>query len=331
MRRNNEKDFEQDLLDLLKISFIVDDIKHILKNTFIARLINGIMVQNRRRRVLFGTLKKLRNLQQEGKITCKFDQTFTDTDILRPESINMNNYVLSNEDYDISINEDMRLIINGDEQNCTNDDIDKIKSSFVYTYYDNFTVESSKERVNYKLHAKKVGDYTIPSSFFYLLLKLKLSEITSDTTVDGSQEVDSYCVLNDTSNSNDIIFNCYAYTGSLYNLENVDGISEVNSSYITVSSNSTDIETDSNNNNGINSFKKSNSKKLKAGAIVAIVLACVVALAAIIGIIMWARSRASVKAPFEADSHNNLSLPTSYAATNPHIAPNPNALANPNN
>ena len=46
---------------------------------------------------------------------------------------------------------------------------------------------------------------------------------------------------------------------------------------------------------------------------------------------MWARSRASVKAPFEADSHNNLSLPTSYAATNPHIAPNPNALANPNN
>ena len=235
----------------------------------------------------------------------------------------------------------MRLIINGDEPNCTNNEIDKVKSSFVYTYYDNFTVESSKERVNYKLHAKKVGDYTIPSSFFYLLLKLKLSEITSDTTVDGSQEVDSYCVLNDTSNSNDIIFNCYAYTGSVYNIDNVDGISEVNSSYITVSGNSTDIETDSYNNNGINSFKRSNSKKLKAGAIVAIVLACVVVLAAIIGIIMCAKSRASVKTPFEvSDSHNNLSLPNSYAATNnypnnnlpnPHLAPNPNALANPNN
>ena len=339
--RKNNKDFEQDIIDILKIKFLVDDIKEILNNSFLAKLINGIISQNRRRRVLFATLKKLRNLQQEGKITCKFDQTFTDADVLRPEQINMNNYVLSNEDYNISINDDMRLIINGDEQNCTDNEIDKVKSSFVYTYYDNFTVESSKERVNYKLHAKKVGDYTIPSSFFYLLLKLKLSEITSDTTVDGSQEVDSYCVINDTSNSNDIIFNCYAYTGSVYNIDNVDGISEVNSSYITVSTNSTDIETDSYNNNGINSFKRSNSKKLKAGAIVAIVLACVVVLAAIIGIIMCAKSRASVKAPFEvSDSHNNLSLPNSYAATNnypnnnlpnPHIAPNPNALANPNN
>ena len=77
------------------------------------------------------------------------------------------------------------------------------------------------------MHVKKVGNYTIPSSFFYVLLKIKFSKITRDTTKDDSEEVDSFCVLNDTSNTNDIIFNCYAYTGTVYNIDNVDGISEV--------------------------------------------------------------------------------------------------------
>ena len=207
------------------------------------------MPQNSRRRVLFATLKKLRNLQQEGKITCKLDQTFTETDILRPQQSKINNYVLSNEEFNITFNDDVKLNINGDQQNCNDNEIDKVKSSFVYTYYYNFTVESSKEKVNYKLHVKKVGDYTIPSSFFYLLLKIKFSEIKRDTTKDDSKEVDSYCVLNDSSNTNDIIFNCYAYTGTVYNIDNVDGISELNSSYITVSANSTDYETDETNYN----------------------------------------------------------------------------------
>ena len=82
------------------------------------------------------------------------------------------------EEFNITINDDVKLNINGDQQNCNGNEIDKVKSSFVYTYYNNFTVESSKERVNYKLHVKKVGNYTIPSSFFYVLLKIKFSEIT---------------------------------------------------------------------------------------------------------------------------------------------------------
>ena len=71
--RKNDKNLEQDILDLLKIKFLVDDIKEILNNSVLAKLINGIMAQNIRRRVFFATLKKMRNLKQEGKITCKLD------------------------------------------------------------------------------------------------------------------------------------------------------------------------------------------------------------------------------------------------------------------
>ena len=290
------------------------------------------MPQNSRRRVLFATLKKMRNLKQEGKITCKLDQTFTETDILRPEQININNYVLSNEEFNITFNDDVKLNINGDQQNCNDNEIDKVKSSFVYMYYNNFTVESSKERVNYKLHVKKVGNYTIPSSFFYVLLKIKFSEITRDTSKDDrelaekshdgitpSEEVDCYCVLNDTSNTNDIIFNCYAYTGTVYNIDNVDGISELNLSYITVSANSTDYEINY-NNNGFHTFRR-NYNKLSGGAIAGIVLSCLVVLGVIIGIICCGKNKAIGKVLYnESESRNNLDL--SNNKFYPHIGYN---------
>ena len=55
--RKNDKNLEQDILDLLKIKFLVDDIKEILNNSVLAKLINRVMAQNSRRRVLFVTLK----------------------------------------------------------------------------------------------------------------------------------------------------------------------------------------------------------------------------------------------------------------------------------
>ena len=55
--RENDKNLEQDILDLLKIKFLVDDIKEILNNSVLAKLINRVMAQNSRRRVLFVTLK----------------------------------------------------------------------------------------------------------------------------------------------------------------------------------------------------------------------------------------------------------------------------------
>ena len=53
------------------------------------------------KQVLFFTLKK--EISDKKQISFKFDQTFTETDVLRPEQIYMKNYVLSNEDYNITI------------------------------------------------------------------------------------------------------------------------------------------------------------------------------------------------------------------------------------
>ena len=78
---------------------------------------------------------------------------------------------------------------------------------------------------------------------------------------------------------------------TVYNIDNVDGISELNSSYITIYDNSTDYETDETNynSNGLNTFRRCNDKKLSGGAIAAIFLSCVVVLSVIIGIIYWAK------------------------------------------
>ena len=50
-------------------------------------------------------------------------------------------------------------------------------------------------------NGRKKVDSEIPFSFFFLFPKLKLSEITSDTTLDCKKLIDSYCALNDTFNS----------------------------------------------------------------------------------------------------------------------------------
>ena len=77
-------------------------------------------------------------------------------------------------------------------------------------------------------------DFEIPFSFFFLFLKFKLSEVTNDSTVDGKKEIDSYCVLNDTFNTDDIILNCYSNAGGVFNLDSVDGITDFNLIYIFV-------------------------------------------------------------------------------------------------
>ena len=106
---NNVDDFGDSIKNMtINNGIILKDIIEGLNkriNNYNLRELNNleVMAQNSRRRVLFATLKKLRNLQQEGKITCKLDQTFTETDILRPEQININNYVLSNEEFNITI------------------------------------------------------------------------------------------------------------------------------------------------------------------------------------------------------------------------------------
>ena len=57
----------------------------------------------------------------------------------------------------------------------------------------------------------------------------------------------------------------------------------------------------------MNTFRRSNDKKLSGGAIAAIVLSYVVVLSIIIGIIYWAKNTAVVKAPYNvSESKNNL-------------------------
>ena len=57
----------------------------------------------------------------------------------------------------------------------------------------------------------------------------------------------------------------------------------------------------------MNTFRRSNDKKLSGGVIAAIVLSCVVVLSIIIGIIYLAKNTAVVKAPYNVpESKNNL-------------------------
>lgn len=265
-------------------------------------------------------LKKLRKLESEAEITCKIDDYFSADTKLTAEVQELKPYLLNIDNYDLSLSEPLDFIIQKDDTtNCNSNKIADLKSHLVYKYYDNFKLDESKNRLTFDLYAREIGDYSYPD-FFYTIVKTKLA---------NGKEINSYCLLEDRSNKENVKFNCYGYPD---NLDNIDSniarpITELESNYLYIS-NSDDsdsggddpIDPSKNGTNsyfGNNFYRNKSSGGLSAGAIVAIILASLVVLIAIIAVLVLCNKRGNpeVLAASMTDSRNNLQVPPNYGIT----------------
>ena len=244
-----------------------------------------ILFQNLNRKL---SEKKKRILQADvvHEMICKMDDVPSNDSItLVPEVINP--YILNNEVYDVSTDSQLKLNFDNDDlAKCSQNKISDVYNNVIYKSYSDVEVDSEKKRIKYKLNAKYTGDY-VPPEFFYLNIKTKINH----TNGSGNEELDtdSYCVVEDSSDVNNVIFNCYSY------FDSIDGgeyeLADMFSNYINIPKNDNN-STDINRNYRYSYFKTSGKKSLSTGAIVGIILACVAAVAIIGGVVFCLKNSA---------------------------------------
>ena len=294
--------YEDDITVLLQIKFLTDDIKKILSSSTIAKEIERLFPKkNSNLRVLSPlSKKKKRGLDSVRQITCKMDQTFTEDDTLKTKTPNLNLYFLSEEQHDVTISQTLQISVKKEVFNCSTAHLTKLKSVYVFKSYSDLQVEKAKLRIKCKIHLRKVASFTRPS-FFYILMKFRFKYAKHNLRrLDDYEDVDSYCLLNDETNSEDNVFQCYAYPDKINEMEKPEGIENIKSDYITVQSNSTEPDDDY-SYSGINDYRTKKGSRLSGGAIAGIVIACVAVLAIIIGIVIYVRKKTTAS-PTEVNS-----------------------------
>ena len=243
--------------------------------------------------------EKLRRIESDGTFDCKLDQLFTSPDVLTAYAENINSKVLLDGNYyDIDVEDNMVLNLGENEIGCSNSSVSVSKENVKYINHTDPQKDTQNNRIVYDLNADINDSFEIPQ-FFYLLNKVK---VTFNNGTEG--EVDSYCVIEDSSDRRNSKFKCYAYPEKF---DDYKVISDIDSDYIQIpdSSNSTD-----NGSPSINYFRKGSSNGLSAGAIVGIILACLAVLIAILVTIILVNksARPAVVAATTTDSQNHLQV-----------------------
>ena len=301
----------KDLLNLMKMQVLIDEIKEILSSSKVVKDTKELFnKKNDLRSLSVSSKKKKRRLDSTEQLTCKMDQTFLEDDELKPAENDLKLYFLCEENYELSISQSLKITVKKEEYNCNNNDyLGKMRSVYRMKSFSNFRVEKQKLRVRFTVHVKKMDQFTKPSSFFYIIVKFRFKSVVHNLRrlADENENNDAYCLLNDESNQEDNVFECFSYPDNLNEIEEPKGIQNITSEYITVpedvpeSNNGNSTEPDNNNyNNGINSFRNKKGSSLSGGAIAGIVIACVAAIAIVAGIMIYARSKSVQPAPIEA-------------------------------
>jgi hypothetical protein len=283
----------EDINNLIKIEFLIDDIKEIISSSSVIKDIAKVFREKR------ASKRNKRKLDSMGQLLCKMDQLFTEDEELKPATSNLNLYFLSEEQYQLSISQSLQITVKKEEYNCNTDHIAKLRSIYIFNGYSNIRVEKSKLRIKFIIHVRKVAPFTRPS-FFYIYLKFRYKFAVNNLRrlADENENIDSYCLLKDETNEEDNIFDCFAYPDNINELENLEGIQNITSDYIYVQDGAGEYNngnsTEPDNDNyivGINNFKTKKGESLSGGAIAAIVIACIAVLAIVIGLLIYFRSK----------------------------------------
>ena len=295
---------KQEIENIKKIKSLTEEIKEIMDSSPLINIFGQILFQNLNRKL---SEKKNRILQEDtvGEMTCKMDDVpINDSIILEPQVIN--SYILNNEVYDISTDSQLKIDFNNDDlTRCSQHKISEVYNNVIFKSYSDIEVDHQKKRIRYKLYTRFLKDY-VPPEFFYLNIKSKLNH--NNGFENEQLDADSYCVVEDSGDINNVIFDCFSYFDSVE-----DGkyeFADMTSNYIDIPKNSTNSTTK--NNYGIPYIiKKKNS--LSGGAIAGIILGSIATLALIVGVLICLKSSAKATVyPTQSInmSANNKMIPT---------------------
>ena len=296
----------KDLINIMKIQVLIYEIKDILTSSNLMKIIPTIFNKKSTLRSLSpSSKKKKRGLDTNQQLVCKMDQTFSEDDELEPETSDLKLYFLSDEEHELSISQSLKITVKKEEYNCSNDEyLAKLRSVYKMKNISDFEVEQEKLRVRFTIHVQKMAQFTPPSSFFYIIVKVGFKSIVHNLRrlADENENIESYCLLDDESNDEDNIFSCFAYSDNITELEDLEGIQNITSDYIDINS----AEPDDNEYNfGINSFKIKKRNSLSGGAIAGMVLASIAVVAIIAAAFVYSK-RKFVKTPNQESSLNSF-------------------------
>jgi hypothetical protein len=295
------KTYNNEILELVSIVELYQEIKNITKNKAEEKIKE--IIENNLFKKLSGKINRRNEIKDS--INCKMDETFTEDDTLTLDKNSFEFFFLGNKEYSFQIEKSITINIGKNEINCKSDMINQIRSIYTYKSYTGFKIERTKKRFTFIINVIKKKEFIEPIFFYittrvkYKLLKQQASKGRNLNEEKDSEEVNSFCLLDNKTDPENNQFNCYAYPENISEVDEQEGIEIIDSDYISVPK------------NGVNNFKKKSETKLSSGAIVGIILGTLFVLAIIIASVFYIKKNKKTL-PKEYDgSVSNIKLSNS--------------------
>ena len=280
-------------------------------------------------------LSKIKNIirrMETSKLECRLDDSIPEGQVLSLSPENFNNYIIKtdkNINYNIKISSNINIKNNNKEKCDTPSMVKEIKNNIKFNNNTNFTIDYTKRRFQFVIKIKFLK--TISLRFFYLKLKVRLiKRLISlrflDNELDKGEEVDTYCIPDNSSKlKDDISLNCNGYSNIIneQNKNNKLMITNIKSDYINISENTYIYEeenrpiennstenTDNHDTNVYHYLKKSKSSGLSGGAIAGIIIGSVALVAIIVTLIICLRKKPN-KIDNNSTTEMDLKIPNS--------------------
>ena len=266
-----------------------------------------------------------RRAEETATLICKIDDSFSGDEHLTEAAENINSFILkSNVDLNITVNSEISFDVSTDLSTSCQNNNENIVQNLNLNSISDLTIEAPKKRFTFDIAVGMSPTFEIPD-FFYLLVKVKvITKSNGLRLLDTPEDVNTYCLLGDATDKNNVKFTCFGYNDNLDKNSQIT-LGNFTSEYINFNEslslpyppqnyqpNNEALEPNDANDadaNGKIYYSRSSDSGLSAGAIAGIIIACVAAVAIAVTVVLLLRKKKKDQKSFEiSDSVHNLQV-----------------------
>ena len=266
-----------------------------------------------------------RRAEETATLICKIDDSFSGDEHLTEAAENINSFILkSNVDLNITVNSEISFDVSTDLSTSCQNNNENIVQNLNLNSISDLTIEAPKKRFTFDIAVGMSPTFEIPD-FFYLLVKVKvITKSNGLRLLDTPEDVNTYCLLGDATDKNNVKFTCFGYNDNLDKNSQIT-LGNFTSEYINFNEslslpyppqnyqpNNEGLEPNDANDadaNGKIYYSRSSDSGLSAGAIAGIIIACVAAVAIAVTVVLLLRKKKKDQKSFEiSDSVHNLQV-----------------------